>query len=141
MKGWKNVKVLTEEEKQAVFTADSEKQRDRAEEHAKRERRAKAAKDAQHKESQNERQRRHRAKRRAEGDNNPRRRKEMKVSNLKPVCRFAYKCFSSTIARLHHALKSLKGRALLAKLKPSSNLRLASPPAASKRRRSGLQPT
>ncbi|KAF8146548.1 hypothetical protein K438DRAFT_1990565 [Mycena galopus ATCC 62051] len=56
--------------------------RDRAEEHAKLERRAKAAKDAQRKESQNKRQRRHRAKRHAaEGDDNPRSRKEMKLKH------------------------------------------------------------
>ncbi|KAF8217900.1 hypothetical protein K438DRAFT_1747155 [Mycena galopus ATCC 62051] len=35
MKGWKNVKVSMEEEKQPAFTADSEKQRDWAEEHTK----------------------------------------------------------------------------------------------------------
>jgi hypothetical protein len=59
MKGWNNVKVLTEDEKQDFFAAESEGQQLRMEAIAKREHVAKATKDAKWKEGQNEWQRRH----------------------------------------------------------------------------------
>jgi hypothetical protein len=79
MKGWNNVKVLTEDEKQDFFAAESEGQRLRMEAVAKRERIAKATKDVKRKEGHNEQQHRHRASKRAAAGAENSARKQWKV--------------------------------------------------------------